>query len=194
MQTPILGFAAYSGTGKTTLLEKLIPLLRKRGVRVAVLKHAHHNFDIDKPGKDSYRLRKAGAEQMLIASDQRWAMMTETKQPASFETLLQQFDHESLDLIIVEGFKGEAIPKIELHRASLGHGLICIDEGQRYTDNACGYAGKTDDRGGALKPQGGFIAVASDTQLELPNNLVVLDINQPAQIADFIQNMFLNND
>lgn len=172
MQTPILGFSAYSGTGKTTLLEKLIPLLRARGVRVAVLKHAHHNFDIDKPGKDSYRLRKAGAEQMLIASDQRWAMMTETPQPESFETLIAQFNHDELDLIIVEGFKGEAIPKIELHRASLGHDLICT----------------------AQEQGGNFIAVASDTELNLPASLSALDINQPAHIAAYIQNKFLNHD
>ena len=75
---PILGFAAYSGTGKTTLLEALLPMLTKAGLRIGMLKHAHHNFDVDKEGKDSYRLRKAGASQMLISSRNRYALMTET--------------------------------------------------------------------------------------------------------------------
>lgn len=191
MQTPILGFAAYSGTGKTTLLEKLIPLLRARGLRVAVLKHAHHNFDIDKPGKDSYRLRKAGAEQMLIASDQRWAMMIETEKPQSFENLLTQFNHDELDLIIVEGFKGESIPKIELHRASLGHDLICCSPDQVYTDNTCGYAGLHEKAEQSQPLRGGFIAVAADTQLQLPQAMILLDINQPQQIATYIEEEFL---
>ena len=186
MKTPILGFTAYSGTGKTTLLEQLIPLLRERNVRVAVLKHAHHNFDIDKPGKDSYRLRKAGADQMLIASDQRWAMMRETSEPTSFEILLEQFDHDVLDLIIVEGFKGEKIPKIELHRASLGHELICLSEFQSYTDHECGYADRIDAREKQPKLNSGFIAVAANTVLELPKGISALDINKPEDIADFI--------
>ncbi|MDA3868824.1 MAG: molybdopterin-guanine dinucleotide biosynthesis protein B, partial [Gammaproteobacteria bacterium] len=97
---PVLGFAAYSGTGKTTLLVKVLPLLRARGLRVAMIKHAHHDFDIDQPGKDSYELRKAGAEQMLIASSYRRALMTET--PAGTEPqlaeLMAELNLESLDL------------------------------------------------------------------------------------------------
>ncbi|EGR0595706.1 bifunctional molybdopterin-guanine dinucleotide biosynthesis adaptor protein MobB/molybdopterin molybdotransferase MoeA [Vibrio cholerae] len=118
---PLLGFAAYSGTGKTTLLEALLPKLTATGLRIGLLKHAHHDFDVDKPGKDSYRLRKAGASQMLIASRNRHALMTETPDAeAAFDYLLTRFDAEKLDMILVEGCKNIAFPKIELHRAEVG--------------------------------------------------------------------------
>ncbi|WP_179876449.1 bifunctional molybdopterin-guanine dinucleotide biosynthesis adaptor protein MobB/molybdopterin molybdotransferase MoeA [Vibrio cholerae] len=118
---PLLGFAAYSGTGKTTLLEALLPKLTAAGLRIGLLKHAHHDFDVDKPGKDSYRLRKAGAYQMLIASRNRHALMTETPDAeAEFDYLLTRFDAEKLDVILVEGCKNIAFPKIELHRAEVG--------------------------------------------------------------------------
>ncbi|EOX1606874.1 bifunctional molybdopterin-guanine dinucleotide biosynthesis adaptor protein MobB/molybdopterin molybdotransferase MoeA [Vibrio cholerae] len=118
---PLLGFAAYSGTGKTTLLEALLPKLTAAGLRIGLLKHAHHDFDVDKPGKDSYRLRKAGASQMLIASRNRHALMTETPDAeAAFDYLLTRFDAEKLDMILVEGCKNIAFPKIELHRAEVG--------------------------------------------------------------------------
>ncbi|MFL6712642.1 MAG: molybdopterin-guanine dinucleotide biosynthesis protein B, partial [Sulfurifustis sp.] len=112
---PILGIAAYSGTGKTTLLRKILPQLRGRGLRVAVVKHAHHSFDTDVPGKDSYELRKAGAVQMLVASRHRWALITETgdANEPRLDELLGQLDQSNLDLILVEGFKAEAFPKIE---------------------------------------------------------------------------------
>ncbi|HAS4365486.1 TPA: bifunctional molybdopterin-guanine dinucleotide biosynthesis adaptor protein MobB/molybdopterin molybdotransferase MoeA [Vibrio cholerae] len=118
---PLLGFAAYSGTGKTTLLEALLPKLTATGLRIGLLKHAHHDFDVDKPGKDSYRLRKAGASQMLITSRNRHALMTETPDAeAEFDYLLTRFDAEKLDVILVEGCKNIAFPKIELHRAEVG--------------------------------------------------------------------------
>ncbi|TFH92331.1 bifunctional molybdopterin-guanine dinucleotide biosynthesis adaptor protein MobB/molybdopterin molybdotransferase MoeA [Vibrio ouci] len=118
---PILGFAAYSGTGKTTLLEVLLPKLTEAGLRIGMLKHAHHNFDVDKEGKDSYRLRKAGASQMLISSRNRFALMTETPEAESeFEYLLTRFDTDKLDVILVEGCKNIAFPKIELHREVVG--------------------------------------------------------------------------
>lgn len=110
---PVLGFAAYSGTGKTTLLEALLPKLTEKGLRIGVLKHAHHNFDVDKPGKDSYRLRKAGASQMLISSRYRHALMTETPEnEANFEYLISRFDDTQLDLILVEGCKNIAFLKL----------------------------------------------------------------------------------
>jgi molybdopterin-guanine dinucleotide biosynthesis protein MobB len=120
----ILGFIANSGTGKTSLLLKLIPLLKAKGLKVAIIKHSHHNFDIDHPGKDSYRLRHAGADQMLIASRRRWALMVELEdqnlEEPNLEQLISKLDQENLDLILVEGFKHEAIPKIEVHRPNLG--------------------------------------------------------------------------
>lgn len=113
----VLGIAGYSGAGKTTLLEKLIPLLRADGVRVSRIKHAHHGFDIDKPGKDSHRHRQAGAGEVLVASDVRWALMHENEgaaEPQLQELLLRL---SPCDLVLVEGWKRDAIPKIEVHRA-----------------------------------------------------------------------------
>ncbi|MFO7603418.1 MAG: molybdopterin-guanine dinucleotide biosynthesis protein B, partial [Gammaproteobacteria bacterium] len=124
---PVLGFAAWSGTGKTTLLEQLIPLLTRRGLRIGMIKHAHHNFDIDQAGKDSYRLRQAGAQQMLIASQRRWALMVETPQQHTdpdLQYLIDQLDARRLDLILVEGFKHVAFDKIELHRRATGKALM----------------------------------------------------------------------
>ncbi len=123
---PVLGFAAYSGTGKTSLLKKLLPLLREQGLRIGMIKHTHHEFDIDQPGKDSYELRKAGASQMLVASGRRWALMVETRGKGDplLQDMLDQLDQSILDLILVEGFKHEAFPKIELYRRLLGKPLI----------------------------------------------------------------------
>ncbi len=122
---PCVGFVAPSGSGKTTLLRKLVPVLRGRGLRVGYLKHAHHGFDIDHPGKDSFVIRAAGAEQVMVASDQRWALMQET--PAGrpgFEELRARFDatfaRGSLDLLLVEGFHEQHFPKIEVHRGVIG--------------------------------------------------------------------------
>jgi len=119
---PLIGFAAWSGTGKTTLLKALLPRLKLRGIRAGCIKHAHHEFDVDKPGKDSYEIRHAGASQVLIASQKRWALMVEEVRDTdpSLQEMLQQLDHANLDLILVEGFKAEAYPKIELYRADVG--------------------------------------------------------------------------
>ena len=133
---PMIGFAAYSGTGKTTLLEQLLPLLNKQGIRVAMIKHTHHDkFDIDQPGKDSYRLRKAGAQQMLVASSKRWALMVEQSDDhqqahpePNLHELLAHLDLQKADLILVEGFKHETISKIELHRPILGKPLLCPND------------------------------------------------------------------
>jgi molybdopterin-guanine dinucleotide biosynthesis protein B len=118
------GFAGFSGAGKTTLIERLIPRLVASGLRVSLIKHAHHRFDIDKPGKDSWRHREAGASEVLIASDQRWALMHELRgEPEpDLQTLLQRF--APCDLVLVEGYKRARIPKIEVHRPELGKPLL----------------------------------------------------------------------
>ena len=102
---PLLAFAAWSGTGKTTLLKKLIPVLCARGIRPGLIKHTHHDMDVDKPGKDSYELRKAGAAQTIVASQQRWALMTETpdEEELDLHFLASRMDTSKLDLILVEG-------------------------------------------------------------------------------------------
>ncbi len=114
--TPVIGFVAYSGTGKTTLIEQLITYLTERSYKISVIKHTHHHFDIDKPGKDSYRHREAGASEVLMVSDQRWVLMHELRQ-SSEPTIEEQLSKLSpCDLVIVEGFKDANIPKIELWR------------------------------------------------------------------------------
>lgn len=160
---PVLGLAAWSGTGKTTLLVQLLPLLRARGLRIGVVKHAHHDFDIDHPGKDSYALRKAGAAQMLVASSRRWALMVEAPAPGevSLIEMLGHLDRRALDLILVEGFRHAPFPKIELHRAELGKPLLFPDDPS-------------------------IMAVASDRPV--PTLLPQLDINDPAGVAGFIEN------
>ncbi|TOQ79682.1 bifunctional molybdopterin-guanine dinucleotide biosynthesis protein MobB/molybdopterin molybdotransferase MoeA [Vibrio parahaemolyticus] len=161
LNIPILGFAAYSGTGKTTLLEALLPKLTEAGLRIGMLKHAHHNFDVDKPGKDSYRLRKAGASQMLIASRNRFALMTETPEAeAEFEYLLTRFDEDKLDVVLVEGCKNIAFPKIELHREEVGKPWL-----YPHDEN--------------------IIAIASDTA-ELDSELPQMNINDLDAIAQFV--------
>ncbi|MBR0654232.1 molybdopterin-guanine dinucleotide biosynthesis protein B [Roseomonas arctica] len=113
----IIGLAGWSGAGKTTLLARVIPNLIARGTSVSTLKHAHHRFDIDTPGKDSHTHREAGARQVLVASENRWALMTELRGAAepSLATLLGHL--EPVDLVVIEGFKREPHPKIEIHRA-----------------------------------------------------------------------------
>lgn len=159
---PLLGIAAWSGTGKTTLLKKLIPALCARGVRPGLIKHTHHNMDVDKPGKDSYELRKAGAAQTLVASQQRWALMTETPEEPELDLtyLVSRMDASKLDIVLVEGFKHEAVAKILLFRQGGGHEVdeLTIDEH--------------------------VIAVASDIPLSL--DVPLLDINDIPQIATFV--------
>lgn len=171
LNKPVLSFCASgSGIGKTTLLSKLIPVLTARGLRISVIKHAHHSFDIDYPGKDSYILREAGTVQMLIGSRKRWALVTELSRIADHDTeadislhdLLAQLDHKLVDLILVEGFRHEAIPKIEIYRPSVDE-LLLAD---------------SDDS---------IIAVATDGKADTA--LPVLDLNNPQKIADFICNL-----
>ena len=127
---PVLGFAAFSGTGKTTLLKQLLPMLKQQGIRVAVVKHAHHNFETDKPGKDSYELRKAGAAPMLIASSQRMAMMMdfdEVKDPSLTE-MIDYLPLHKLDCVLVEGFKHVPFNKIELHRPVMEKEVLALSD------------------------------------------------------------------
>ncbi|WP_041055819.1 bifunctional molybdopterin-guanine dinucleotide biosynthesis adaptor protein MobB/molybdopterin molybdotransferase MoeA [Vibrio owensii] len=161
LNIPILGFAAYSGTGKTTLLEALLPKLTEAGLRIGMLKHAHHNFDVDQPGKDSHRLRKAGASQMLISSRNRFALMTETPESESeFDYLLTRFDEGKLDVVLVEGCKNIAFPKIELHREEVGKPWLYPND-----EN--------------------IIAIASDSG-ELDSDLPQMNINDLEAIAQFV--------
>lgn len=161
---PVLGITAYSGIGKTTLLKQLLPLMRAKGLRVGVIKHAHHDFEIDTPGKDSYEIRKAGANEMLIASGRRWALMVDTDEESdpNLHDMLDRLDLSNLDLVLVEGFKHENFPKIELHRPSAGRPLLFPD-----------------DRN--------IIAVATDGELPQPTKLPVLDLNDIHSINRFIE-------
>ena len=120
----IFGFAGYSGSGKTTLIERLIPLFTARGLRIALIKHAHHTFDVDQPGKDSYRHRYAGCSEVLVTSSRRWVLMHELR-GAPEPGLSEHIEHLSpCDLVLVEGFKREAIPKLEIYRAAVGEPLL----------------------------------------------------------------------
>jgi molybdopterin-guanine dinucleotide biosynthesis protein B len=154
-----IGVIGYSNSGKTTLIERLIPLFRARGLAVSAIKNAHHGFDMDRPGKDSYRYREAGAGQVLIATALRWALLTETAQrPATLDELLAELS--PCDLVIIEGFKSEGqVPRIEVRRGAQAEPPLFPN-----------------DRN--------VIAVASDAPFEAA--VPVLDLNAPAKIAAFI--------
>jgi molybdopterin-guanine dinucleotide biosynthesis protein B len=124
----VIGIAGYSGSGKTTLIEKLIPVFVREGLRVSLIKHAHHEFDLDQPGKDSYRHRTAGCSEVLVSSSKRWAMMHELR-GAPEPGLQEQLKHFSpCDLVIVEGFKSEPMPKVEVHRKASTAPLLHPDD------------------------------------------------------------------
>ncbi len=168
LPVPVVGFAAWSGTGKTTLLTHVVPALKRRGLRVGVIKHAHHRFDIDHPGKDSYRLRKAGAEQTLVASANRLGLIVE-RQPDSDPTLtelLTWLNPATLDIILVEGFRHLAIPKIELHRLELGKPLLSPSDQD-------------------------IVAIASNAPID--TDRPILDLNDFEQIAEFIVRTFVRS-
>lgn len=159
MTKKVFGFAGYSGAGKTTLIEKLIPRFVDRGLRISLIKHAHHGFDLDRPGKDSYRHREAGATEVFLVSQQRWVLMHELRNCPE-PTLAEQLDRMSpCDLVLVEGFKYTDIPKIEVHRVANGKPLI-------HPEN----------------PQ--IVALASDAPIAAP--LPRFDIDDTAAIAQFI--------
>ncbi len=162
---PVVGFVGASGSGKTTLITALLPELSAAGLRVAVLKHARHGFDMDRPGKDSYRAREAGAAQVLVASASRWVLMTEVDAPLEeppFHALLAQFDRARVDLVLAEGFAGEPYPKIEVYRPAHGEPPKC------WPDDPM------------------VIAVATDAPLEVVPPACRLDLNAPAGIARFL--------
>jgi molybdopterin-guanine dinucleotide biosynthesis adapter protein len=160
----VVGFAGYSGSGKTHLVERLIPALKMRGLRVSVVKHAHHNFDIDHPGKDTYRHREAGAFEVVVASDRRLALMREFEQPAklSVHHLLAEL-YDGVDWVLVEGFKDSNLLKVEIWRPDAG-------KPARYPD---------DDF---------IVAIATDAADRLPEPTLrpVLDLNDADAIAQWL--------
>ena len=166
MTVKAISFVAKSGTGKTTLLEKVIARLKERGYRVGVIKHDAHRFDIDHPGKDSHRLASAGADTMLIASPEKLALVKKHAAPLPIAELLATY-FTDVDIVLTEGFKHGSLPKIELHRQERSTTLIC--------------------RGAEHDPT--LLAVASDEPLEL--DVPVLNLNDAGAVADFIEERFL---
>ncbi len=155
----IFGFAGWSGSGKTTLIEKLIPLFVARGLKVSLIKHAHHAFDVDQPGKDSYRHRHAGCGEVLVSSSRRWALVHELRgaPEPGFAELLERLS--PCDLVLIEGFKRERVPKLEVYRAATGEPL--------------------------LHPQDGdIVAIAADRRLD--TKLPQFDLDDAPGIADFV--------
>ncbi|MFN4147933.1 MAG: molybdopterin-guanine dinucleotide biosynthesis protein B [Rhodocyclaceae bacterium] len=155
----VFGFAGYSGSGKTTLIEKLIPRFTARGLAVSLIKHTHHDFDVDQPGKDSWRHRQAGAQEVLLTCDRRWVLMHELR-GAPEPSLHEQLEILSpCDLVLVEGFKQTPISKLEVHRPAHGRPPL-------WPENKS------------------IVAVATDGKIDCP--LPVLDLNDPDAIARFI--------
>ena len=155
----IFGLAGWSGSGKTTLLAALIPELTARGLSVSTIKHAHHDFDIDRPGKDSWRHRQAGAREVMVSSARRWALMHELRGDAepSLDELVRRLG--PVDVVIVEGFKRHPHPKLEVHRPSLGKPLLYPDDPH-------------------------IIAIASDEPFAAP--LPLLSLADPAAVVGFM--------
>ena len=155
----IFGFAGYSGSGKTTLIEKLIPLFAQHGLKVSLIKHAHHTFDVDQAGKDSYRHRHAGCTEVLVTSSRRWALMHELR-GAPEPGLTEQIERLSpCDLLLVEGFKHERMPKLEIYRAQVGESLLHPHDSN-------------------------IVAIASDAKVD--TGLPQFDLNAPEDIAAFV--------
>lgn len=162
----VIGIIGRSGSGKTTLLSDLIPVLRGRGYSVSTVKHTHHDFDMDQPGKDSYRHREAGAQEVLLTSAKRWALLHELQGEAEpdMDSLLSRMS--PVDIVLVEGFKSHPYPKVEVHRPSVGHALLA-----------------------AKDPR--VVAIATDDADALQSagmgaGVVVLDLSRVEDVADFI--------
>ena len=157
----IFGFAGWSGSGKTTLVKAVIPVLTDRGLKVSTIKHTHHNFDIDKPGKDSFEHRAAGAHEVVITGAQRWALLHENRGETE-PTIEEMLDRMSpVDLVLIEGFKSYAHPKLEVFRSDVGKPLICADDPS-------------------------IVAVATPDKLDV--SIPILDINDVQAIAEFVIN------
>ena len=155
----IFGFAGYSGSGKTTLIEKLIPVFTGRGLSVSIIKHAHHTFDVDQPGKDSWRHRHAGCNEVLVTSSRRWVLMHELRGAAEPPLAEHVKRISPCDLLLVEGFKRERIPKLEVYRAEVGEPLLHPHDGD-------------------------IVAIACDRRLDTP--LPQFDLDDHNAIADFV--------
>ena len=155
----VFGIAGFSGSGKTTLIEKLIPAIRARGLRVSVIKHAHHGFDLDRPGKDSWRHREAGASEVLMLSGQRWVLMHELRGAAEPTLAAQLAILSPCDLVLIEGFTAAPVPKVEVFRPANGKPPLWPENPH-------------------------VVAVATDAAIDTA--LPMLDVNDPAAIADFI--------
>jgi molybdopterin-guanine dinucleotide biosynthesis adapter protein len=156
----IIGLAGWSGSGKTTLITKLLPRLIARGIKVSTLKHAHHGFDLDQPGKDSFFHRAAGATEVIISSAKRWAILHELREEPEWDLRGLVAKMSPVDLVLVEGFKRDAFPKLEIHRAANGKPLINPDDPH-------------------------IVAIASDVVLPQPR-LPVVDLNDIEAIADLL--------
>ena len=156
----VIGIVGWSGSGKTSLVVQVLPILREHGLRVSTMKHAHHRFDVDKPGKDSFRHREAGASEVLVVTSSRWVLMHESREEPepSIESLIERMT--PVDLLLIEGFKTHHHPKIEIYRQTEGKPQLCPQDP-------------------------GIVAVASDRplpRLTIPQ----LDLNDPRAIAEFI--------
>lgn len=163
---PVLCFVGTSNSGKTTLIEKVINLLTQRGYKVATVKHTHKEFKMDSEGKDSYRHMAAGAKTVVLASPTQFAVMSETNHELTIEEVLERFVANDTDLLIVEGFKRDKYPKIEVHRTGVSGDLRCTNDPS-------------------------VVALASDGTHEV--DIPVFDINNAEEIAGFIEQRFLKN-
>ena len=156
----VMGIVGWSGSGKTSLVVQVLPVLKEHGLKVSTMKHAHHRFDVDKPGKDSFRHREAGASEVLVVTSSRWVLMHESREESepSIESLIERMT--PVDLLLIEGFKTHHHPKLEIHRESEGKSLLCLDDPE-------------------------IVAVASDAPL-LGLKIPRLNLNDPSAVAEFI--------
>lgn len=164
----VVGFTGHSGSGKTTLIEKVLEALISRDRKVSAIKSSHHGTDIDVPGKDSYRFRQAGAQEVVLVSDQRWALMRETEEPVSLKEILSRLS--PVDIVLVEGYKSEEnIPHILVHRKDAGLQAPVLTSS--------------------------VVAVATDDDsLALPEGIAKLDVNNPVAVANFVVSLKANRD